>query len=424
MKYDIVIIGAGASGLSAAYQAIQKNPKFHILVIEKEISAGRKLAASGNGKCNLTNSVFDRNCYHSKSTEQIDKWVTSHSYHEILSFFEAIGILLYEKNGYYYPVSNQAKQVSTILLERSKALGVDFRFQTRVTDLQQIKHKDEVYYKITAKSDSVSDVEYKAKYVILATGGCAARKLGGCRDGYRLSGQLGIPCEAIYPVLSPIYVEDSNLSVAKGVRLNGNVTLKLNDSIILKEFGQIQFNNNNLSGIVMMNLSCYWNSYRGRDVLATLYIDVLPQYSWNALRDFFVLQCRLFPDETLESLLKGIFPSNFVSYITKRLHIDGAIRVSHLTDKQLNRLTSNLKKLEYVPRYVEDFEKAQVTGGGISLEVICMDTFESRQYSNLYLTGEVLDVNGKCGGYNLTFAVSSALQAANDIIDKCDRDKF
>ncbi len=415
MKYDIIIIGAGASGLAAAYQASRQMPQRNVLVLEKESVPGRKLSASGNGKCNVTNSSFGADCYHSSEQVKLEEWIHNKSHQEVVSFLEEMGVLLYEKNGYYYPFSNQAKQVTNILYEKSKMAGVSFLFDTTVTDIQRTHNVKD--YEITAISKMGKMIHCNAKYVILATGGLATPKLGGGREGYNLAKKLGLHCETLYPVLSPIYVEDTFLSIAKGVRLDGEVTLKIDGREPVKEAGQIQFNDNNLSGIVMMNLSCYWNFHRGQ-CAAKLYIDVLPLYSWENLKTFFEEQRNRFPKENITDLLKGILPSGFVSYLMKRLKLDTNVSAKDMTDKQINRLTSYLKKLEFIPVYTEDFDKAQVTGGGIPLREVNLKTFESTKCTNLYITGEILDVNGKCGGYNLTFAILSGLQAIQDVQGK------
>lgn len=421
VKFDIIIIGAGAAGLVAAYYAITQNPQLNILVLEKEGIPGRKLNASGNGKCNLTNSDFRIDCYHSDSDDFIKNWHDGQHYKKIISFFEEMGILLYEKGGYYYPISNQAKQVSSLLYEKSKSAGVDYRFCTKVIRINPTKEQQIYNYQVIVSTEEQKQLTFESTYVLLATGGYASAKLGGCKDGYKLAKNMGLSCKTIYPVLSPIYVDDKYLSIAKGVRIDANVTLRMQNGFLYKETGQIQFNDNNLSGIVMMNMSCYYNKMRDSAEGSMLHIDVLPQYTWDALKTFFVSQKNTFPKETVESLLKGILPSAFVSYLIKRFGIERNLLLETITEKQINRITSALKKMEFIPKYVDDFDKAQVTGGGISTDEIWVDNFESKKYKNLYIAGEVLDVNGKCGGYNLTFAMLSGIQAVEDMIHKLNQ---
>lgn len=418
LKFDIIIIGAGAAGLASAYYASTKNPQLNILVLEKEAVPGRKLNASGNGKCNLTNSDFRIECYHSDSDSFIKNWYHEYRYKEIASFFETVGILLYEKGGYYYPISNQAKQVTSLLYEKSRSAGVDYRFCSRVICIHPINKKNNYNYQVVVSTEEHKQLTFEATYVLLATGGYASAKLGGSKDGYKLAKNMGLSCKAIYPVLSPVYVKDKYLSIAKGVRIDANVTLRMENGFVYKENGQIQFNDNNLSGIVMMNMSCYYNRMKNNTEDAVLHIDILPQYTWDELKTFFVSQTNIFPKETVESLLQGILPTAFVSYLTKRIGIEREMFLEKLTEKQINRITSILKKMEFSPMYVDDFDKAQVTGGGICTDEVLVDTFESKKYKNLYIVGEVLDVNGKCGGYNLTFAMLSGIEAVKDILHK------
>ena len=414
MIYDIIIIGAGASGLAAAYQGIRSNPQLKILVLEKESIPGRKLSAAGNGKCNLTNSDFREECYHSDNPKFIKNWTTGHTPQEISDFFEDLGILLYQNHGYFYPMSNQGKQVTNLLVEKSQYLGVQFHLNTRAFEIRALDGKQPIY-EIKAMTKEGKECSFQARYVILSTGGKAAPKLGGCEDGYVLGRQLRLKERICYPVLSPIYVEDQALSLVKGVRLDAVVTLK-KDNFCVKEAGQVQFNEKSLSGIVIMNLSCYLNSRSKEDWNECLFIDTLPKLSWDRLKQFLIQQKEAYPNELLALILSGILPNAFGKYIMKRLHYEQSVTMSDLTEKQLNRLCSNLKKMSFTPVFYEDFDKGQVTGGGIATEEVDVDTFESKKYRNLYITGEVLDVNGICGGYNLTFAVLSGIQAIKHII--------
>lgn len=421
MKYDLIIIGAGASGLAAAYKAADSMQKLNILVLEKEAIAGRKLSAAGNGKCNLTNQAFSASCYHSEDTDLMNEWVTFHSYEEIPSFFNELGIMLYQNNGYYYPVSNQGKQVTNLLFKKCKNLGVTFSFETRVIKVEDGHSKQNSLYKVEAIKDN-EKVVFETRYLLLALGGKAAPKLGGSNDGYSIAEQLKLKKKTVYPVLSPIHVEDKALSVTKGVRIDAVVTLKGKDDFLVKESGQVQFNEKSLSGIVIMNLSSFLNGWKDKDYGECLYLDVLPNIDWNSLKEFMEKQKKRFPEESVRMLLSGMFPEPFVRYILKRVRLEESLQLKDLTEKGINRLTSNLKKLGFTPVYQEDFDKAQAAGGGIALHEVDIQTFECKRFKNLYITGELLDVDGKCGGYNITFAMLSGIEAASNIVRKCQND--
>lgn len=414
MIYDLIIVGAGASGLAAAYRTASLTRKQNILVLEKEKIPGRKLSASGNGRCNLTNQYFDSSCYNSDGKEQIKEWTGSHSYSDILQFFENMGVLLYETEGYYYPRSNQGKQVTHLLFEKCRQLGVKFIFESNVT---QIAFSEKQCYALQVSGPDGIQNTYQSKNVILAVGAPAYPALGGSDAGYQIVSGLQIKCRPFFPALSPIYVDDSLLKLAKGVRLDAVVSLKGTDGTIIKEKGQVQFNEDCLSGIVIMNLSCYFNRWKKAD---GLYLDTLPELSWEQLKNYFSEQQKQFSEETINDMLCGIFPKAFVEYLIKRLEWKKEMPLDSLTDKRMNQLTSAVKKLTFAPVYQENYDKAQVTGGGVDLEEIQMDTFESRQYPGLFITGELLDVYGKCGGYNLTFAILSGIGAADTVVKRCE----
>lgn len=418
--YDVIIVGAGASGLVAAYELAANDQRLNILVIEKERIPGRKLNATGNGKGNLTNKQFGVERFYCSKQEFINEFVMQHSSEEIVSFFEQAGILLYEKDGYYYPVCNQAKQITDILYARCCNKGIKFVLDTEVISVSKELNGKEKVYIVNAVKQSITDssqsVMYHAANVILCTGGMAAPKLGGSDSGYRIAKKLKLSREKVVPVLTPAYVEDKDLKRAKGVRLNVSISLCRSGKRIRKESGQLQINDDSLSGIAMMNLSCYFNHFEKEERKECLQIDTFPDMTWDRLKEYIKKQSCVVPDETLLTLLEALFPLKFGEYLIKRLGLEPNLLIGKLTEKHLNRITSLIKKMTFTPVERMDFEKAQVTSGGVSVEEVNIKSFECRKYPGLYITGELLDVNGECGGYNLTFAMLSGLQAAHSIL--------
>lgn len=405
--YDIIVIGAGCSGLCAAVNALLLKPDINVLLLEKQDKCGRKLSASGNGKCNVTNSDWNEECYHSSDNTFSKEFINNHSFNDVIDFFDKCGLPLYENDGYYYPLSNQAKQVTSKLLNICLGFGVDIKYSQEVKEIKL----DKTY---TVKA---SDNNYESTYVIIATGSNAWDKLGGTDSGYKLALGLNLDMIKRYPGLSPIYVDDRDLKTAKGVRLNGIASLHINE-LVVKETGQIQINEDNLSGISIMNLSNYLSTFNPEDYKDCLWLDIMPSFSWDELRSYIDGQCKSFPDETVVRLLEGLFPHDFVIYLLRRINIDTKILISELSDKQKNKITSNIKKLTFTPKSNDRYDKAQVTLGGVSIEDINRSSFESIRYPNMYLIGEILDMTGKCGGYNISFAVLSALNASRDIVSK------
>lgn len=419
MTYDVIIAGAGASGLTVAYELARRENQLNILVIEKEKIPGRKLNATGNGRCNLTNQGFGMECFYSKQKDFLEQFTAMHSHEEVVSFFEEMGILLYEKDGYYYPVSNQAKQVTDILYLRCVKLGVEFNFQTEVTAVTEKKDnkqgKSTLKYIVRAVKKE-QECLYQTKHLVLCTGGMAAPKLGGTNAGYEITKKLSLAQEEIVPVLTPAYIKDPDLKLAKGVRLEAVISLRKDGQLIKKERGQLQINEDSISGIAMMNLSCQFNHFSRAERNECLQIDTFPFMTWDGLKEYIKNQRGKMPEESVILTLEALFPLKFGEYLLKRLNIERKISLGHLTEKEINRIVSLIKKMPFTPEKRIDFEKAQATAGGVSVNEVSVGSFECKKYRGMYITGELLDVNGECGGYNLTFAILSGLQAAHSIL--------
>lgn len=423
MKFDVIIVGAGAAGLAAANVLLEQ--KLNILLLEKEAVPGRKLSASGNGKCNLTNADYAVGHYHSYDEERKNALLATYSESHVVDFMEHMGILLYEKHGYYYPLSNQAKQVTSLLQQRLTNGAAVFLCGARVTNIEKRavsegKNGGNGDFTVSVQLAGGETKKYTSGYVILATGGLAAGKLGGCDDGYRISKGLGLLCTELYPALSPIYVEDSHLSALKGVRLDGEAALKNPEGKWVRERGQIQFQAEGISGICIMNLSgIAWHLTKEQRKDA-LFIDTLPDFSWDDVKIHFMKWQSKVPEFDLLTVLNGMFPEGYNRYLLERLSMETGKKMGELHDKQINRLTSHIKKLTFTPCRKRNFEKAQVTGGGISLKEVDLESLESLRCPGFYPVGELLDVHGDCGGYNLTFAICSGIKAAKDILRKWD----
>lgn len=409
MKKDIVIIGAGAAGLICAYK-LAKNTNKNIIVIEKESLPGKKLKAAGSGKCNITNDLYSDTVYHSKELELLKPYILKHSKQDILDLFDELMLPYYEQNGYYYPISNQGKQVVSTLYNRCLELGVQFSFSTLALKIQL--ENDQYLIKCQDKDNSF---DVQCEYLVCAMGGAASKQLGGTDKGYKLLNDIGYSYTDILPALAPIYVKDSNLKLAKGVRVNGTISIKNSHDESIKEAGQIQFNEDCISGICVMNLSGTMNTWLKENIYKEMFLDIVPQYSWNELKNYFIAYQKSYKNEKMLDCLNTFLPNGISKYILARIKIKDEQLLGELTDKTINKLTSTLKKLELEVIYKEEFNKAQVSQGGICLNQISLETFESKKHPKLYILGELLDVNGDCGGYNITFAFLSAIDAAKHV---------
>ncbi len=351
-NYDICIIGGGASGLAAAASL---SSHFHTVLLEKNGILGRKIMATGGGRCNITNTA----CAHCDLT---------------LDFFKSLGMELYhDAEGRYYPYSNQARDVARVLEEAALEKGTEVVLDCGVTKIQ----KKGDHFEIFSGKRSFS-----AKKVILAVGGKAAPALGTTGDGYGLARSMGHETTTIYPILTGI--ECGDLKKIKGVRARGTVRLFIEDRLLAEETGEIQFTEDGISGICVMNLTMHITAEKGASVR-----ESLQRYH---------LELDLAPDFPEKELLHRRSSFGILSYALSQI-------VS----------LEDIKAWRLPVRGVKGWKSAQCTAGGIRLDEIDMQTMESRIVPGFYLVGEILDVQGKCGGFNLQNAWETGIRAAQHL---------
>lgn len=351
--YDICIIGGGAAGLTAA-ASIHHNLKG--CVLEKNEVPGRKLMATGGGRCNITNRACD------------DKEMA-------LEFFKSMGLETHEDpEGRYYPYSNQAADVVKTLLLQAQNNNVEIITQFAATEVQ---YSDGHFIISDAKGRSIA-----ASRVLLAPGGKAAPQFGTTGDGYGIARAFGHTINKVYPILTGITCGD--FRDIKGVRARGKVSLYRENRLLAAETGEIQFTADGLSGICVMNLTMHIRSEDGEPIA-----EALQKYQ---------LKLDLAPDFTASSLAGR---SSAFGIVTEKL----AARIS----------PNQLKDWRLPVKGVKGWKDAQCTAGGVALEEIDIETMESKLRPGLYFAGEILDRQGPCGGFNLQNAWETGLKAARAI---------
>lgn len=380
---DICIIGGGASGLAAAITAGRENPDKSILIIEKKETVGKKLAATGNGKCNLTNTSCD-------------------NMGSVLKFFDSIGIFTRaDEEGRVYPYCSQAKDVVYALNKAAEAAGVDIR--TGITVEKIVKTADGFNIK-TNKGD------FESVKLLIATGGKSAPQFGTSGDGYIFAKQLGHTVTRLAPVLTGIEVMEDLKSV-KGVRVKALVKLLKDGQTAEKEYGEVQFNEDGISGICVMNLSRFIKIDEGESFIEgirrySVELDLVPEVETEELE--IMLQRRIDAGiGNTEDLLISIIPDKLRKYIADEQELG------------LSELTERLKSMKLSVSGTKGWKVAQCTSGGVTLDEIDAVTMESKLIDGLYFAGEVTDYDGPCGGYNLQYAWETGIKAgkamANDL---------
>lgn len=396
--WDIMIIGAGASGMMAAISAGRNGKR--VLILEQSDKPGKKILATGNGKCNFTNDYMDISCFHGDKEfcESILKCFTTK---ECLEFFHSIGIYPKERNGYYYPSSEQASSVVLAMTEELKRLSVEIKCQTKVNEI--LLQKGRFYL-------STSQGEFAGQKLIIATGLLAAPKLGSDGSLFSAIKALGHHFSPIVPALCGFYCNGIPFKKAAGVRTFGKVTAVIDEKEVAADTGEVQFTEYGLSGIPVFQISRHLSLGLYNKQKVGILLELLPEMDMEAL--ITELKFRQSRNGTLELFFNGLLNKKLSDVLWEILHLNPQMPVEKLTEKDIRHIADAVKKIYVSVTKYRDFEFAQVCAGGITSKEVDFSTFESRLIPNLYFAGEILNADGICGGYNLHFAWGSGLIAA------------
>ncbi len=381
---DIIVIGAGASGMMAAISAARLNNK--VTLIEHTKTVGNKLAITGNGRCNLTNTDMSTDYFYG-DRDFINEVLNSFSIEDTLKFFESIGVYTINENGYIYPRSNQAQTVVKAL--KNALLNYKVKVKTN-NDIKSIKKIDDKF---------IVDVgiELMCDKLIIATGGKSYESTGSDGSINPLIEKLGHKIIEQKPSLVSLICNDDILfKSAAGVRCN--VALKLKDKSLR---GQLQITNYGISGICVFNISHLI------DKETKIVIDFMDEIS----KDNFFKFCENMKEGTYGLLLNALFNDKLAATFLKKLNL----KADDIIDKNiLLNIYEELSNYKVVCLKTRKFDVAQVTKGGVKTDEINPKTMESKIVPGLYFCGEIIDVDGYCGGYNLQFAWSSGFIAGNN----------
>ena len=394
----IAIIGAGASGMAAAITAAASGTH-EILLFERQARVGKKLLATGNGRCNLTNRQAAVSHYHGTDPSFILPALQAFPVESTLDFFSALGLYtVTEPGGRVYPYSDQANSVVDVLRFGLERKNITLHAGTEITG---VKHDAEGFL-LRAGSES-----YRADRLIVACGGAAGTKLGGGLSGYQLLRSLGHHCTKLYPSLVQLKTDTEQVRGLKGVRANARLRLLLNGSLLAVAGGEVQFTEYGISGPAVFDLSRAASTAEGTE----LHLDLLPDMRSEELLSTLCIRISRYPNMLCEDLLTGILHNRLGRMLLKSVGVPLSNPLTSLNWKQLTDAVEACHDFRLRVLGNMGMEHAQVTAGGICTQEFCAETLESRIVPGLYACGEVLDVDGDCGGYNLQWAWSSGLLA-------------
>lgn len=397
---EVIVIGAGASGLMAAVTAAREGAK--VTLLEKGRKPGRKLAVTGNGKCNLTNIHMDSQSFRGEEPDFVLPVLSQFKIPDTIRFFSGLGIYTKNRDGGIYPHSEQAVQVVQALAEEAAHRKVKCKYQT---DIRCIEKKGGKFLVHT------EGWTYEGDACILACGSPAAPDTGASADGYAYAQAFGHCLIPVYPVLTGLKTKGSLYPKLAGLRCEGKITVLADKAFAAESTGELQFTTYGISGIPAFQVSHYavkaWE--QGKKVL--LCVDVLPDFEPEALLRFLEARAAQSSYKKASSYLSGLFHQKLIDVLLEEAGIPGNLPVEKITGEQIKRLARCIKGLSCPMSGHLDFSHAQACTGGVSTKEIHPVTMESRLVPGLYFAGEMVDIDGACGGYNLQWAWSSGYVA-------------
>ncbi len=406
MVTDVIIIGGGAAGLCSAVYLKKKNPNITVRIIEASTRVGKKLALTGNGRCNITNSDINLSRYHGEDVEfcrfaleKYDRFFTE-------EFFESIGVPFVFEDDKGYPASLQAASVVDCLRFAADDLGVITHLETKVTNIQISGGK----YKVIA-----DNMNFLAKNVIVACGLFSGGERLGC-DGVMLMllKKSGFKTVKTTPAIVQIKTETDIVKQLKGIKFEGTASLKCNGKTLRKESGEILFCDYGLSGPPILQISRGVSREIG-DLAVSL--DIIPEISFAELCESLRIRKINLKSRKLDEFFTGMLNKRLGQVILKSAGLKLSDDVKNLNDSEIKKIVSLLKGFEFKVVGTNGFLNSQVTAGGLATSGFCSSTMESYDSKGLYAVGEILDIDGDCGGFNLQWAWSSAFCASDSIIE-------
>jgi len=412
--YDLCIVGGGAAGLSCAIAAGKLGHK--ILLIDKNNKLGKKLYATGNGRCNLTNMNFDTEIHFNSSNSSYKSFLdmalknaysSNEPYYQIIEFMSSLGILTMEDDGYVYPSSAQASSVVWAMLDAIKLYDVDLLQNEEVLSITG----EYSNFSIKCKNET-----FKASKIVLANGGAAYKSLGGTTSGYDIAKKLGLDVYPYRPSLCGMCVNEDLNSIA-GVRSHASIKL-LDDkgNVLQASKGELQFTKQGVSGICIFELASKAGKMLEEGINPVLDISFVHSEN-NIIFNELIKKIDKIrnSNRSVVGFLNGVINDKLAGYICDINNISGKTKVSELSIIKLTEIINKLYSFKLKVSSLYDMEQAQVTAGGVNIMEVNPVTMESYNIPGLYIVGELLDIDGICGGYNLTFAILTGFKAGKSI---------
>ena len=402
MKTEIAVIGGGASGLMAAITA-KKSGK-EVIILERKDRILKKVLITGNGRCNITNVNANISNYFGKDISSVENILNRFTPQDTMDFFNELGIVCNEENrGKVYPLSGQASSVVDALRFEAEKLGIKIETEFYVRKIEKDGFKFRIY------SEDRKKIE--AGRVILAAGGQSYPELGSNGSGFELAKELGHSVTKLSPSIVQLKTEKHQVKGLQGIKTDVAVTAYGDNKKICTYDGELLFTDYGISGNVVFNISFVMPLYKNVE----FEIDFMEKFDYNELYEILKERKRILSHLTMENYFNGMINKKLGQFLSKVSGIEKLSKpVKDLNDSDIRKLCTVLKKYRVKILETTGFKNAQVTAGGVSLDEVNAETLESKIVKGLYFSGEVLDVYGECGGFNLQWAWASGYIAGEN----------
>ena len=402
MKTEIAVIGGGASGLMAAITA-KKSGK-EVIILERKDRILKKVLITGNGRCNITNVNANISNYFGKNISSVENILNRFTPQDTMDFFNELGIICDEENrGKVYPLSGQASSVVDALRFEAERLGIKIETEFYVRKIEKDGFKFRIY------SEDRKKIE--AGRVILAAGGQSYPELGSNGSGFELAKELGHSVTKLSPSIVQLKTEKHQVKGLQGIKTDVAVTAYGDNKKICTYDGELLFTDYGISGNVVFNISFVMPLYKNVE----FEIDFMEKFDYNELYEILKERKRILSHLTMENYFNGMINKKLGQFLSKVSGIEKLSKpVKDLNDSDIRKLCTVLKKYRVKILETTGFKNAQVTAGGVSLDEVNTETLESKIVKGLYFSGEVLDVYGECGGFNLQWAWASGYIAGEN----------
>lgn len=406
-KYNLIIIGAGPAGMFAAITAAKnsKNKNFSILLLDSNFKLGRKLLVTGNGRCNITNRNIRIENYHGTNTKFLYSIFSQFTNTDLLKFFEEKGAEFKEENyGNIFPVTNQASTILEILKEELEYKKIIFQLNTRVIKIE--KNNDNLFEVHIPENKILT-----SEKVIIATGGMAYPQIGALPDGYEFAKKFGHTIIKPLPALVPLEIDNKVLFDLQGVKIIAEIKAYKDNQFVSSITDEILFTHYGISGPGILLLSNKITRFIEQSKI-TLKLNFFPEKSFQEVEEKIIKIWKSNPNRTLGNSLTGILPKKIPQILMRNiLNLNIDMLSCEINKETRRKILKLITSLEITIKNRKEFNDAQITSGGVDTNEINPKTMESKLCKNLFFAGEVIDINGDCGGYNLQFAFSTGFIA-------------